>query len=239
MKTPHNAAMCREQARTIKSWATDDRPREKMLQKNAQALSDVELLAILIGSGTRNRTAIDLAREIMGLCDNQLGELSRMSLSEIMQVKGIGTAKAIHIGAALELGRRRQFGKAPQKSQIKTSKDIAELLRCRLQDLDHEVFGVAYLNQANRVNDFEIISSGGITGTVADPRIILRKALEKKAVSIILCHNHPSGNLQPSRADEQLTEKIRSAASLMDIRLLDHIIVSDQGYYSFADEGLL
>lgn len=225
--------------RPIKAWAEDDRPREKMRLKNAEALSDVELLAILIGSGTKNRSAVDLARDILSLCNNHLGTLSRMSLNRFTEVKGIGMAKAIHIAAALELGRRRQQSVYANRKTVTTSKDIADILRVQLQDLDHEVFGVAYLNQANKVNQFEIISSGGITGTVADPRIILRKALENKAVSLILCHNHPSGNLQPSYSDEQLTQKIKEAARLMDIRLLDHIIVSDQGYYSFADEGIL
>lgn len=225
--------------RPIKEWAKDDQPREKMTQKSASALSNAELLGLLIGSGTRERSAVDVGRELLFMCDNNLSELSRMSLDQLMKVKGIGIAKAIHIAAALELGRRRQGSPPIRSVPIAGSSEMADMMRVQLQDLDHEVFGVAFLNQANRMNHFEIISSGGITGTVADPRIILRKALEKKAVSLILCHNHPSGNLQPSRADQLLTQKIREAALLMDIRLLDHIIVSDQGYYSFADEGLL
>lgn len=225
--------------KSIKNWALEERPREKLLQQSPENLSNTELLAILIGNGTRQKTAVDLAREVLELGRNNLMELGRLRIHDLRQVKGIGTAKAITLAAAMELSRRRQYSQALEKTQISQSSDIAHFLKTRLQDLNHEVFGVLFLNRANKVNHFEIISRGGITGTVADPRIILRKALEQEAVSIILCHNHPSGNLKPSRADEMLTQKIKEAALLLDIRVLDHIIVSEMGYYSFADEGFL
>jgi DNA repair protein RadC len=224
---------------SIKQWAKDDRPREKLLRKSSAALSDSELLAILIGHGTREKSAVDLAREILELGKNNLNELGKLSIKELLKIKGIGEVKALILLAALELGRRRHSSLLAEKVIIKQSSDIAGYLQSALKDLSYEVFGVLFLNQANRVNHFEIISQGGITGTVADPRIILRKALEEEAVNIILCHNHPSGNLKPSRADEELTQKIKEAARFLDIKVLDHIIVSDQGYYSFADEGLL
>jgi DNA repair protein RadC len=224
---------------SIKNWAIDDRPREKLLSKSPEALSDSELLAILIGNGTRQKSAVDLAREILLLGKNNLNELGRLSLKEFQKVKGIGEAKAITILAALELGRRRQGAILLDKPVIKESRDIASYLQNRFKDLPYEVFAVLFLNRANRINHFEVVSQGGITGTVADPRIILKKALEEEAVSIILCHNHPSGSLRPSRADEELTQKIKEAARYFDIRVMDHIIVSESGYYSFADEGIL
>lgn len=224
---------------SIKNWALDDRPREKLRMKGSENLSDSELLAILIQNGTRDRSALDLARDILQLGKNNLGNLGRLSVKDLMKVKGVGEAKAITIAAALEIGRRRQAFAGLSKPIIKDSRDIAEYLQALLKDHHHEVFGVVFLNRANRINHFEIVSEGGITGTVADPRIILKKALEEEAVSIILCHNHPSGNLNPSRADEELTGKIREAAKYFDIKVLDHIIVSEEGYYSFADEGML
>ena len=226
-----------EQNYPIKEWSKNDRPREKLLSKSPEALSDAELLAILIQNGTRSKSAVDLAREVLKLARNNLNQLGRVSTKDLMKIKGVGLAKASLIAAALELGRRRQEGSWEEKQQVNESRDIAQFLKTRLQDLSFEVFGVLYLNRANRIINFEIISQGGITGTVADPRIILKKALENEAVSLILCHNHPSGNLKPSRADELLTNKIKEAALLLDIRVLDHIIVSDRGYYSFADEG--
>jgi len=203
------------------------------------ALSDSELLAILIHHGTRNKSAVELAREVMDLGKNSLGQLGKLSVRELMKIKGIGEAKAIAIAAALELGRRRQGALPVDKPIIRDSREIAAYLQAMLRDHHHEVFAVVFLNRANKINHFEIISSGGITGTVADPRIILKKALEEDAVSIILCHNHPSGNLRPSRADELLTVKIKEAANYFDIKVLDHLIVSEEGYYSFADEGVL
>ena len=224
---------------TISSWEAADRPREKMATQQPESLSNAELLAILLHHGTRDKTAVDLARELLQLCQQNLLELGRLSIREMMGVKGIGLAKAVTLSAALELGRRRHAGNPLQKVVINESRDIALFLKTRFQDLTYEVFGVLFLNRANKINHFEIISQGGITGTVADPRIILRKALQEEAVSIILCHNHPSGNLRPSSADQEITQKIRNAAQWLDIRVLDHIIVSDQGYFSFADEGIL
>lgn len=224
---------------SIKHWAKDDRPREKLLLNGAENLSNSELLAILIHNGSREKSAVDLAKEVLKLGKDNLSELGRLSIKELMKIKGIGEAKAITIAAALELGRRRQSANPLKKTTISTSRDIADYLQARLKDYRHEVFAVLFLNRANKINHFEIISEGGITGTVADPRVILRKALEEDAVNIILCHNHPSGSLKPSRADEQLTSKIREAARLLDIAVIDHIIVSETGYYSFADEGLL
>jgi DNA repair protein RadC len=228
-----------EQKYSIKDWAKDDRPREKLLSKSPAALSDSELLAILINKGSHRKTAVDLAREMLKLGKNSLVELGRLSVKDFMSIKGIGEAKAIAIAAALELGRRRHAAGFLEKPQIKHSADIALYLQSLLCDRTQEVFAVIFLNQANKINHFDIISEGGITGTVADPRIILKLALQHEATGLVLCHNHPSGNLHPSRADEALTHKIKEAAKYFDIKVLDHIIVSNEGYYSFADEGLL
>lgn len=228
-----------EQKYSIKQWAKDDRPREKLLFNGPATLSDSELLAILIHNGSKEKTAVDLAKDILKLSKDNLSELGKLSVKDLMKVKGIGEAKAVAIAAALELGRRRQTCGTLQKKIISTSNDIADYCISKLKDYRHEVFAVMYLNRANKINQFEIVSEGGITGTVADPRIILKKALEEDAVSIILCHNHPSGSLKPSRADEELTYKIKEAAKYFDIRVLDHLVVSDAGYFSFADEGLL
>lgn len=228
-----------EQKYSIRQWARDDRPREKLRLKGAENLSNSELLAILIHNGTRLKSAVDLAKEVLQLGKNSLGNLGKLSIKEFMKIKGIGEAKAITIVAALEIGRRRQAILSLDKPIVKDSREIAHYLQALLRDHHHEVFVVVFLNRANRINHYEIISEGGITGTVADPRIILKKALEEDAVSIILCHNHPSGNLLPSRTDEELTLKIKEAAKYFDIKVLDHIIVSDEGYYSFADEGIL
>lgn len=228
-----------EQYYCIKNWSVDERPREKLLSLGASNLSVAELLAILIQNGTNRRSALDLSYDLLRLGKDNLMEIGKLSLRELMKVKGIGKAKAITLLAALELGRRREMAQALDKTLIQSSSDIARFLQARLRDLRHEVFAVIFLNRSNKINHFEIISEGGITGTVADPRIILKKALEEEAVNLILCHNHPSGSLRPSRVDEQLTTRIRDAARLLDITVLDHIIVSDGGYYSFADEGLL
>ncbi|MBK8786142.1 MAG: DNA repair protein RadC [Chitinophagaceae bacterium] len=224
---------------SIKNWAIDDRPREKLLAKGAAALSNSELLAILINNGSKNKSAVELAKEILKLGHDNLNELGKLSLSDFKQVKGIGEAKSIIITAALELGRRRQASAALEKTVVRSSRDIAAYLQATLKDYSYEVFAVVFLNRANKINHFEIISKGGITGTVADPRIILKKALEEDATSIVLCHNHPSGNLKPSRADEEITKKIKEAAAYFDIKIIDHIIVSEDGFYSFADEGIL
>jgi DNA repair protein RadC len=228
-----------EPKQTIKEWAIDDRPREKVILKGPESLSDSELLAILITNGTREKSALDLAKDVLKLSKNNLPELGKLSVKELTKVKGIGQAKAITIVAAMELGRRRQASASREKEVISSSSDVARYLQILFKDRRHEIFAVLFLNRANKINHFEIISEGGMTGTVADPRIILRKALEEDAVSIILCHNHPSGSLKPSRADEELTLKIKEAARYFDIKVLDHLIVSEDGYFSFADEGLL
>jgi DNA repair protein RadC len=224
---------------SIKQWAKDDRPREKLLNHGPAHLSDSELLAILLNHGTRDKSAVDLAKEIMKLGKNNLNELGKLTVKELMKIKGIGEAKAITIAAALEIGRRRQAGSYLQKPIMSTSRDFANYLQSLFQDHSREIFAVAFLNQANKINHVEIMSEGGITGTIADPRIILKKALEENAVSLILCHNHPSGSLKTSRQDEEITKKIKEAAKFFDIKVLDHIIVSDAGYFSFADEGIL
>jgi DNA repair protein RadC len=228
-----------EQKYSIKEWAKDDRPREKLLLKGVGVLSDSELIAILINKGTREKSAVEVAQDILRAGKENLNELGKLSVKELMKVKGIGEAKAISIVAAMELGRRRQATATREKAVITSSGDVADYLQILLKDYRHEVFAVLFLNRSNKINHFQIISEGGITGTVADPRIILKKALEEDAVSLILCHNHPSGSLKPSKADEELTFKIKEAAKYFDIRVLDHLIVGDDGYYSFADEGIL
>jgi DNA repair protein RadC len=224
---------------SIKSWAMDDRPREKLLLKGSVSLSDSELLAILINNGNKEKSAVDLAKEILHMGNNNLNELGKFSLQEFQQIKGIGLAKAITIMAAIELGRRRQLSPFLKKTIFRKSEDIAQFIRTSIKDYTYEVFGVVYLNKSNKVNHFEIVSSGGITGTVVDTRVILKKAIENGATSIVLCHNHPSGNLKPSKADEELTKKIKEAAKYHDIEVIDHIIVSEEGYFSFSDDGIL
>ncbi len=224
--------------RTIKEWAKDDRPREKLLMKGSSALSDAELIAILIHHGTKEKSAVQLGREILQLAQNDLVKLSKLSVKDITKIKGIGEAKAVTIVAALELGTRRDV-LATKKLIVTSSADVAAFLHHQFKLKKQEIFAVVFLNRSNRINHIEIISEGGITGTIADPRIILKKALDHEAVHLILCHNHPSGNVKPSKADEELTQKIKSAAAYFDIKVVDHIIVSEEGYFSFADEGLL
>lgn len=224
---------------TIKNWAIDDRPREKLEQLGADKLSNSELLAIIINNGNTEKSALDLAKDILKLGNDELDLLGKLTLADLQKIKGIGIAKAVRIAAALELGNRRNAGDIINKIQFKSSADVAKYLSYQLKDKLHEVFAVLFLNQANKVKAFKIISSGGITGTVADPRVILRHAIEESATNLILCHNHPSGNLTPSKADHDITQKIKHAAGFLDIKVLDHIIVSDEGYYSFADEGLI
>ena len=223
----------------IKNWAVDDRPREKMVAKGASALSNSELLGIIINNGNKEKSAVSIAKDILKLSNDNLSELGKMSLKELQKVKGIGIAKAITITAALELGKRRHSEDIFDRKIIRNSKEIAEYLKTNLKDYRHEVFAVLYLNRANKIKSFQIISSGGLTGTVADPRIILKRAIEEEATSIILTHNHPSGSLRPSKADEDITNRIVQAASYLDIKVIDHIIVSEEGYFSFADEGLM
>jgi DNA repair protein RadC len=224
---------------SIKSWAADDRPREKLLSKTTGSLTDSEILAILIGKGTREKNAVTLAQELLGSVKNNLNELGRLEIHDFLKLNGIGKVKAVVILAALELGRRRHISGALEKPVVSDSKQVAGYLQVMLQDQCREVFAVIFMNQANRINHFEIVSQGGITGTVADPRLILKKALDFHAVNLILCHNHPSGNLKPSKADEELTYKIREAARFFDIKVIDHVIVSHDGYFSFADEGMM
>jgi DNA repair protein RadC len=222
---------------SIKNWAIDDRPREKLTQKGAHNLSDSELLAILINNGSKTKSALELARELLQLSNNNLNELGKLTIKELQKIKGIGVAKAVTVAAALELGRRRHAALALDKTVVKSSADVAGFLQSTIKDFAYEVFAVVFLNQSNKINHFEIISKGGITGTVADPRIILKMALEQNATSIILSHNHPSGNLKPSVADIAITNKIKEAAKYLDITVRDHIIVSEEGYYSFAEHG--
>lgn len=224
---------------SIKNWAEDERPREKMEKHGVDILSNSELLAILISTGSKEKSAIDLAKEVLHLGHNNLDELGRLSLKTLRSINGIGPAKAITIMAALELGRRRNAGSLLSRQKLSTAKETAEFLREILKDYSYEVFAVIFLNRAMKVKSFKIISRGGISGTVADPRIILKNALDEGATSIILSHNHPSGNLNPSRADQEITFKIRQAASYFDIIVTDHIIVSSEGYFSFADNGLM
>lgn len=225
---------------SIKNWAEDDRPREKLLSKGVGALSNAEILAILINNGTKDLSAIDVAKALLNKIDNSLTRLSKMSVREILQlkVKGIGEAKAVAIVSAMELLNRKSKEEAEAKF-VNASKDAANYISPMLQHLQKEVFGVLYLNNANKIIQFEIISEGGFTATIVDPRVIFKSAFAHNATAIILAHNHPSGSLKPSIADMQLTEKIKSAGALLEIRVLDHIIVSENGYYSFADEGKL
>ena len=222
----------------ISTWAEDDRPREKLLHKGKSALSDAELLAILIGNGTRNKSAVDLGRELLARCGHDLGNLARCSIKDLCAVDGIGTAKATAVMAALELAARKKTPKQ-ESIQISGSKDAYQAIHARLEDLRYEEFWIMNLNQVNRIVGIHRVGEGGITGTVADPRRILKMALDDHATSLILCHNHPSGNLRPSDADLKLTRKMKNAANLMDIQLLDHLIVAHTGYMSMADEGLL
>ncbi len=228
------------QRNTIKHWATDDQPRQKLLLKGAENLSDSELLAILINNGVPGKSALELAKDLLARCNQDLNTMGRCSVQSLckLKIKGLGQAKAIHITAALELGLRRHISNV-RKEVIRSSEDIADYLRAKLAHKTKEVFGVIFLNRSNKVIAFEQISEGGITGTVVDIRIILKKALLHESVSMVICHNHPSGNLEPSVADEMITQKIKDAGLLLDIRLLDHIIVSTEGHYSFADHGKL
>ena len=224
---------------TIKDWAQDDRPREKLLQKGRGSLSDAELLAILIGSGNRKQSAVDLCKKILSETGNNLGELGKLSVKQLMNYNGIGEAKALTIVAALELGRRRRAGEALEKKKISSSSSVFELMQPEIGELPHEEFWIIYLNNSNKVIEKYSLSKGGITGTLVDVRLALKKALELGATSLILAHNHPSGNLSPSNSDKQLTQKLKTAGESLDIKILDHVIVTEQSYFSFADEGLL
>lgn len=224
---------------TIKAWAEEDRPREKLSQKGRRSLSDAELIAILIGSGNRNESAVELSKRILITCENDLNQLARLSISELSRFKGIGEAKAISIIAALELGRRRKETISPDRVQVSTSIDVYEAIVPRFKDLNHEEFWIIVLNRANKITSSHLVSKGGQAGTIADPKIIFNMAIENHAASLILAHNHPSGNLKPSQADLELTRKLRSGGKFLDIPVLDHLIITDQGFLSFADEGIL
>ena len=228
-----------EQKNGIKFWAEDDRPREKLLSKGPSVLSDAELLGILIASGTKEKSAVDLARELMSLANNNLNQFGKLGLTELQKIKGIGEARAITIAAAMELGRRRQIGAVLDREKINCAEDAAELLLPLLQDLNHEMFCVLYLNNAQLLIKHEFLSSGGLTSTVVDIRIILKNALLCNAAKLIIAHNHPSGNKSPSEADKKLTKKLKDASHQMDIELVDHIIIAGKDFTSFANEGLI
>ncbi len=224
---------------SIKAWAEEDRPREKLMYKGRSALTDAELIAILIGSGSRNETAVEVAKRILSSVENDIYRLSRMSLKDLQTFKGIGEAKAISVIAALELGRRRKEKGMERRPRITSSTDAFELLYPFLADLNHEEFFIVLLDRANHVIESVRISQGGVAGTVADAKIIFRSALERLASGIILAHNHPSGNLNPSQADIQLTKNLKTSGKLLEISVLDHLIIAENSFYSFADEGLM
>lgn len=224
---------------SIKKWAEDDRPREKLLQKGKLSLSDSELVAILIGSGSKNETAVELSKKILASTKNNLSELGKLSISQLCKFKGIGPAKAVGIVAAMELGRRRRLEEALEQKKISSSSSVFEIMQPIIGELSHEEFWILYLNNSNKVIEQFQVSKGGITGTLVDVRITLKKALELGAVSLILVHNHPSGNLKASEADKQLTKKLKTASESLDIKVLDHVIVTEKSYLSFADEGML
>jgi DNA repair protein RadC len=222
---------------SIRNWAVEDRPREKLMAGGTQSLSDAELIALLIGSGTRSISAVDLARQILHMAGNSLDKLGKYSVTDLKKLKGIGQARAVSIVAALELGRRRTAEDLPDIFKITGSADAFRLMHPILSDLPYEEFWVLFLNRSNKMISKSKISQGGITGTVTDIRLILKTALDQLATSIILCHNHPSGNLQPSDADISITRRLKESAILMDISLLDHLIIAGRNYFSFADEN--
>jgi len=224
---------------TIKSWALDDRPREKLLAKGKASLSDAELIAILIGSGNREESAVGLSKRILQTVDGNLNALAKLSAEKLMTFKGIGEAKAITIITALEIGKRRQFEQSLVKPKIGSSKDVFNLMQHIIGELQHEEFWVLYLNNSNTVLAKEQSSKGGLTATLVDVRLLFKRGLELAAVAIIVCHNHPSGKLQPSKADKNLTNKIKIAGETLDVKILDHLIITEKNYFSFADEGIL
>jgi len=224
---------------SIKSWAEDDRPREKLMLKGKTALSDAELIAILIGSGSRNESAVDLSKRILSSIDNNLNKLGKLSVSDLLKFKGIGDAKAVSIITALELGRRRRIEDALELPEIKSSKAIFNIMQPLIGELQHEEFWIVYLNNSNRVLHKEQLSKGGLTGTLVDVRLVFKKGIELFSTAIILCHNHPSGKLQPSQADKSITSKLKLAGETLDIKVLDHIIITENAYFSFADENLI
>ncbi len=223
----------------LKTWAVEDRPREKGLANGIQYLTDTELLAILLGSGTKYMTVVELARLMLKRAGNNLHDLGRQTVGDLVKIKGVGPAKAISVLAAMELGRRRNGTHQPEKTPVKSSETVYNLFQPILGDLEHEEFWLLMLNRANRVLSKFKVSQGGLSGTVIDTRIILKKALDNLASSIIVCHNHPSGNNKPSDADVKITEKLKKASEMLEIKMLDHVIIADKSYFSFADEGLI
>ncbi|MFT6065176.1 MAG: DNA repair protein RadC [Paraglaciecola sp.] len=224
---------------TIKSWALDDRPREKLVAKGKSTLSDAELIAILIGSGNREESAVGLSKRILKSVDGNINNLAKLSVEKLIEFKGIGEAKAVTIITALELAKRRQLEIALEKPKITSSKEVFNLMQPVIGDLEHEEFWVLFLNNSNKVLAKTQISKGGLTATVVDVRLLFKRALELASIGIIVCHNHPSGKLQPSTADKQITQKIKLAGVTLDIKLLDHLIVTEKSYFSFADEGIM
>lgn len=224
---------------SIKHWSEDDKPREKLMLKGKVALSDAELLAILIGSGSRNESAVDLCKRILAASENNLNQLGKQNIQQLLQFKGIGEAKAISIIAALELGKRRRLEEAKQLSQIKSSKDVFEHMQPLIGDLPNEEFWVLLLNNSNKIIQKIQLSKGGLTATLVDVRLLFKQALEYFATAIILVHNHPSGQLKPSEADKNITKKISDSGNVLDIKLLDHIIITEHDYFSFTDDGIL
>ncbi|WP_179354540.1 RadC family protein [Winogradskyella vidalii] len=224
---------------SIKNWSQDDQPREKLRDKGKASLTDAELIAILIGSGNRDESAVALCKRIFASVNNNLNALGKLSISQLMEFKGIGEAKAITITAALELGRRRRLEEVLQLDKITSSRSVFEVMHPIIGDLPHEEFWILYLNNSNKVIKKNQLSKGGITGTLVDVRLVLKKALEVGAVALILCHNHPSGTLKPSQSDKNLTNKLKVAAQSLDISVLDHLIITEQTYFSFADESIL
>ncbi|MGC6429552.1 MAG: RadC family protein [Jejuia sp.] len=224
---------------SIKNWSQDDQPREKLLFKGKSALSDAELVAILIGSGNREESAVALCKRILASVNNNLSELGKLSIKQLMDFKGIGEAKAITIAAALELGRRRRGEEALEKKKITSSVAVFELMQPIIGEIEHEEFWIIYLNNSNKVIYKNQLSKGGITGTLVDVRLVLKQALEVGATGLILAHNHPSGTLKPSEADKQITRKLKTAALSLDIRVLDHLIITEKSYFSFADDNIL
>ena len=224
---------------SIKNWAIEDRPREKLLLKGTQSLSEAELIAILIASGSINESAVELSKRILASVNNNLNQLGKQTIEELQKFKGIGQAKAITIVASMELGRRRKLSEITKKLKIKSSKDSFELFGPILEDLPYEEFWIAYLNRANKVISKTKLSKGGIIGTVIDVKLIMKSAIEKLASGLILCHNHPSGNLKPSNEDLKITKQLTDAAKLFDINVVDHIIIGNNEYLSFVDEGLI
>lgn len=223
---------------SISKWSEEDRPREKLMLKGKEALSNAELIAILIGSGSRNESAVDLSRRILASVADNLNSLSKLTITQLMNFRGVGEAKAITIVAALELGRRRRIEKTVELVKIVSSKMVFEIMQPIIGELPHEEFWMLFLNNSNKVISKSKLSTGGITGTIVDVRLVFKLALESSATSLILCHNHPSGNLRPSDADKEITKKLKAAGNVLDVKVLDHLIITETKYYSFVDEGI-